>query len=308
MSDLTFGGWQRRAARAVDPTVGHGLVGDIVRSLLRRPVRVGGVLAVVLAALVAADLMMASGSSSPTAQPAEAGHAAAVADSVAASQTSARASGGGKAPAAWLDVVKPIETFSLESSEFGKAAKLYRARRHAEGGGRQDTIILGTTGSEPALRLSLYRRGTEPYNRVPFFSDVARQAADAGLAVTRSGLPDLLPTRFGALEVADISLNSSAAIPIPCSGFRLVLDAPALTLVGLACGTRTAMSRRSLQCVLERLDLASGGTDKTLVEFFAMSELRRTTTCAGTRLAPDQVHAGWLDDRSATPRRNTRRR
>ena len=251
---------------------------------------------------------MATNSPFPTAQPAATGRAAADLGPAAASQTSVRATSAGKTPAAWLEVVKPIEIFSLEANDFSKATRLYRARRHAEGGGRQDTMILGAPGREPALRLSLYRRGTEPYSRGPFFADIAHQAADAGLAVIRSGLPDLLPTRFGAFEVADVSLGGGSAPPVPCSGYRLVVDKPALTITGLACVARTAMSRSALQCVLDRLDLASGGADKALVEFFAASELHRTATCSGTRLAPDQVHAGWLDDRSATPRRNSRRR
>ncbi len=283
MSDMAFTTWHRRGARGLRPTAGPRAA---LRLVLRRPWRTAGVLLAALVGLIAADVLTAA--DAPPAPPA--------ASTVLRPLTSP-----------WLEVIKPIEIVGLEAGEFANAARSYRARRNLEGGGRQDVIALGTPGAGPALRLSLYRRGSEASVAAPLFADLARQAADAGLAVTRSGLPDLLPTRFGAFEVADVALAAGAGRALPCTGFRLVLDAPALTVAGLSCGGPAAKSRNALGCLLERLDLASGGSDRALADFFAASELRRSGTCLGARLAPDQAHAAWLDDRSATPRRNSRR-
>ncbi len=297
MSDMAFGGWQRRAARDVRPAIGPSAAGAALRLLLRRPMLAAILLLMALAGVIAGDSLLAEDGAGAAPRAATAPPAAA------AEPAPVKPAG-----APWLEVIRPIEIFSLEENEFSHAARTYRARRRVEGGGRQDTLALGTPGAGPAIHLTLYRRGSERYVRLPFFSDIARQAAEAGLSVTRSGLPDLLPTRFGAFEVADVRLGTATEASLPCSGYRLVLDAPALTITGLACGSPTPIGRPALRCLLERLDVASGGSDRALVDFFAASELKRSSDCAGVRLAPDQVHAAWHDDRSATPRRNQRRR
>ncbi len=304
MSDMAFGGWQRRAARDVRPAIGPSVAGAALHLVLRRPILATAILLAALVGLVAAGFLAAQDSPGAVAP-----HAAAASLLLPVPVMAMPALASTKpAGTLWLEVIKPIEIFSLEDNEFAKAARIYRARRRVEGGGRQDAIALGTPGAGPTLLLTLYRRGTEAYAPLPFFSDIVRQAAEAGLAVTRSGLPDLLPTRFGAFEVADVRLGSASVATLPCSGYRLVLDAPALTITGLACGSPAPIGRPALRCLLERLDIASGGSDRALVDFFAASELKRAADCAGMRLGPDQVHAARLDDRSATPRRNLRRR
>jgi hypothetical protein len=88
----------------------------------------------------------------------------------------------------------------------------------------------------------------------------------------------------------------------------MAVDAPALTIGGIACDDAPrGMTGERLACLLDRLDLASGGDDRALVEFFAASELKRDGACARARMRPDTAHAPWLDDRPATPRRNARR-
>jgi hypothetical protein len=295
MSDMAFGDWQRKAASEIRPAFRS--LGSATSLLLRllvpvskHPLLLAGALAAAFAAFAAALMMPRI--PLPTAG---ALHAPAPAAAL-------------PAPA-WVGIIKPIEIFSLDAADLSKVTNTYQARR-SPGGGRQDTLAYGTLASdEPAIRLTLYRRGEEAYAPGPMFSDTARIAAEAGLSVGKSGLPDLMTTRFGKFQVAAVTLSASAASASPCSGFRLILEAPALTMTGLACGGKAAaMTRERLACLLERLDLTSGGADKKLIEFFAQTELKRNATCAGMRLGPDMVHAAWLDDRAATPRKIVRHR
>ena len=293
MSDMAFVDWQRKAARQIRPvfasqalTAGAFLVAKHFAA--KHPALLACILAAGLACLGVAIMP-------PGEAPVEARNvSAAVTPPV----------------AAWLDIIKPIQIFSLETADLAKSVTVYKAKRSLDGGGRQDTLAFGTlAGDEAALRLTLYRRGMEPYAPSPVFADIARLAAEAGLSVARSGLPDLMPSRFGPFQVAEVALSAGGTAARPCSAFRLVLDAPALTITGLACGApATRLTRERLGCALERLDLTSGGDDKALVDFFAATELKRSAACAGMRLAPDMLHAAWLDDRSATPRKNVRRR
>ncbi|WP_158809276.1 hypothetical protein [Beijerinckia sp. L45] len=291
---MAFVDWQRKAARQIRPVFRRPAFAaggplPALRVVAKHPVLFSCTLAAVLACLVVALV--------PSAVP-ETPKAASLPAPVEP-----------KAPA-WLDVIKPIEIFSLEAANLAKSTKLYKARRSLDGGGRQDTLAFGTlTGDEPALRLTLYRRGSETYVAGPVFAAIARIAADAGLSVTRSGLPDVMATRFGNFQVAAVALSAGATPASPCSGFRLALDAPALTMTGLACGGKAAdLTRERLGCMLERLDLVSGGDDRALVEFFASTELKRNAACTGMRLGPDEPHAAWLDDRAATPRKIVRHR
>ena len=200
---------------------------------------------------------------------------------------------------AWTEIVKPVRIYSLEAPEFAGRAATYTARRHVIGGGREDVLALGTLdGAAPAIRLRIFRRGTEPAADVPLFAALVHEAAQAGLAVGRSSLPDVLPTRFGRFEVADITLTRKDGAATPCGGFRLALDKPALSISGLACGRHVApMSRQAMGCLIERLDVASARDDRALIDFFAATELRRNAACAGMRLGPDGLHAPWLDEK-----------
>lgn len=212
-------------------------------------------------------------------------------------------------PPEWIDVPRPVHIFDLEAPLLRSAPLVYSARRRSAGDGREDMLVYGAPGGDsPMLRLRFDRRTNAASALPPLFAAVARQAAESGLSVTREGLADLLPTRFGRFEVADVTLAGTSAAPLPCSGFRLAVDKPALTIGGLACGAPgKALDRATLACLLDRLDLASGGDDRAMIDFFAASERRRDASCAGARLAPDHLHAAWLDDKPVTRPKTSRR-
>lgn len=209
----------------------------------------------------------------------------------------------------WVDITRPFELFSLDAPELGKDQKTYRARRHTTGGGRMDTLGFGTlSGSSPFLRLTVYRRGQENPALAPFFVDLARGAAAAGLSIGHSLQPQESMTRFGPVQVADIDLVDPEGAASPCLGFRSAdRDAP-VKLSGFACGSKDKpMSRPGLNCLIERLDLTSAGDDAALASFFAKAELKRNPACSGTALAPVTAHSSWLDQADARPQLRTKK-
>lgn len=207
-------------------------------------------------------------------------------------------------PPRWIDVLHPIRLFDLAAPELGKLPLSYEARRNRLGGGRQDTLTFGAVpgGETPYIRLRLYRLGLEGAPAVPLYVDLVRFAAEAGLSIDRSAADAVMPTRFGAFEVADVSLSNATGAAASCLGFSGQALAGKFRFLGLACGSRAApMSRQALACLLDRLDLNEAGDDHALAAFFAASELRRNPACSGTILTPTATHASWLRRHDAPP-------
>jgi hypothetical protein len=203
---------------------------------------------------------------------------------------------------AWIQINRPIELYALEAPEITRLSRSYEAHRHLTGGGRQDILTFGAPNPDSAyVRLVVYRLGEEEAANTPFFVELARRAADGGLAITKSQAPAPLTTRFGEAEVADIAMAAAESTAMPCLGFRVEAKGLAWHMTGFACGGRNPLPRPALQCLFDRLDLLSAGEDTALAKFFADTELRRNAACAGTRMTPALAHAAWLDEKETQP-------
>ena len=109
---------------------------------------------------------------------------------------------------AWVEIQKPFRLFALNAPDWGRDLT-YSAERHRDGGGRRDHLTFGKFGATAWLQITLYRPGMEEADPTPFFTDMARRAAPAGLAVARMGQPQQWPTRVGSFDVADFKLAST---------------------------------------------------------------------------------------------------
>jgi len=204
----------------------------------------------------------------------------------------------------WIPINRPFPLYGLEVPEVAKLSSGYEALRHRTGGGRQDILTFGVPKADsPYFRLILYRIGAEDVPNGSFFVELARRAADANLAITKSIPPAQLTTRFGDAEVSDVTLSAEGAAST-CLSFRMQAKSLPWRMSGFACGGSKPLSRTDLQCIFDRLDLNTAGEDQALAKFFAVAELRRDPTCAGTRLTPTLARAAWLDD---TPPKTSKR-
>jgi hypothetical protein len=191
----------------------------------------------------------------------------------------------------WVEIESPAPLFALDAPEFAKAPALYQARRQMPGGTRQDMLTFGHfDGGAAYLYLSLTRPGAETGPPAPFFVAMARHAAEAGLAVTRSDQPAPLATRFGAFETADVALERAAA-QASCLGFRF--EGKGLHIAGLACGAGRPPERNALACSLDRLGLVPASADADLGRFFKTAAARHDQACgrAATKsTGPEKKH------------------
>ena len=204
----------------------------------------------------------------------------------------------------WIEVNRPIQLYGLAGTEFAKLPLDYSARRNVPGGGRQDVLSFGSLrGSEPYLRLVLYRVGSEAAIAAPFGADLEGLGGDGGWRINAARPPTLLSSRFGIFEVSDLRLVADR-IPTPCLGFRSTPVAGAILRVsGFICGTADKpVGRDTLGCVIDRIDLDSAGDDTALRGVFVEAERRRGPDCAPSTLTAAGAKTTWLDANASLPR------
>jgi hypothetical protein len=176
------------------------------------------------------------------------------------------------APVAWFEIARPAPAYALAAPQLAHEKFTYQARRHAPGGGREDMLTFGDfAGGKIFLRLAVYRHGAEkPAEEAPFFVEMARRAAPLGLSIVHASFEQEQPTRFGALEMAALTLSADQSKRDNCRGFRLVQMTPGVTIAGLACGgADEVLSATDMACLVNRLEFVSPGDDRALRAFFA---------------------------------------
>jgi hypothetical protein len=181
-------------------------------------------------------------------------------------------------PPLWQPIARPAVLFTADMPDLQGLPFAYEARRDGDDA-REDTLTFGTAEADarPYVRVT-GRQSTQPEPQgSSFFVDLARRAADAGLAVARSTPASGLPTKFGLAEAADLALSGS--VERACLGFRLSHPDAAFRLGGWLCGPGgQPPSRRQLACLIDGLSLRGG--DAGLRAVFAQAERQRDPRCA----------------------------
>jgi hypothetical protein len=195
--------------------------------------------------------------------------------------------------AVWLEIPKPLRLYDLAAPSLAHEKRLYAARRHTTGGGREDVLTFGEfAGAGPFFRLSIYRHGAEKTADAAFFVDMARRAAQLGLSLGRANVAQTQATRFGDFETAAMTMTEDGVTRDACRGFRFSAAQLGLTIAGFSCGADDeAASAGALACLVNRLDLASSGEDSALRDFFAAAQPRGARGCVEPASTPVKKRA-----------------
>jgi hypothetical protein len=195
--------------------------------------------------------------------------------------------------AVWLEIPKPLRLFDLAAPSLAREKRLYAARRHTTGGGREDVLTFGEfAGTGPFFRLAIYRHGAEKTADAAFFVDMARRGAQLGLSLSRANVAQTQATRFGDFETAAMTMTEGGVTRDSCRGFRFSASQLGLTIAGFFCGADDeAASAGALACLVNRLDLISSGEDSALRDFFASAQARGARGCAEPASAPVKKRA-----------------
>lgn len=173
----------------------------------------------------------------------------------------------------WIAIERPLAAFALDIPEATGVPVSYVIRRHAEGGGRKDTLSLGEPQSAtPFLQVEIYRPGREISRFAEVQDDLAARAAEAGL-ITAQHQDDLLPSKFGALSILAFDVTTPSLRH--CLGFLRNFDDPQLQLSGRFCQGSGYVDRSTLACALDRLTLLAAASEPKIGALFARAELNR---------------------------------
>jgi hypothetical protein len=199
----------------------------------------------------------------------------------------------------WIEIPRPREIFRIEAPEFASDTKLYVARQHRTGGGRQDIWEFGGSNENaPLLNLLIYHPGSEAAPDSSFYVELARRAAETGRAIIRAEQPVEMATRFGAFEIARLGLERNGAAAKKCLGFRFANAEPKLRITGFACASGEApaspltwplTSKAALARLIDQIDLAPSAEDKGLIDFFAAHYAISSPNCPGPGIGPAPV-------------------
>jgi len=207
----------------------------------------------------------------------------------------------------WIEVDRPFPAFALAIPEAADAPLAYAIRRHAQGGGRKDILTLGDPdGTAPALRVEIYRAGSE----VTAFAGPEATIAGAAAAMEPADLrreDEPLASKFGPLTILTFEAKKNAARR--CLAFVRDFDDPQLQLSGWFCQGGDFIERSTLACALDRLTLLAAGSEPKIGALFAQAELNRSY-CGqrDTILAPTpKYHLLWKALENRPPPRRTGR-
>ncbi|MBJ6126604.1 hypothetical protein [Microvirga splendida] len=174
------------------------------------------------------------------------------------------------APApAWKPISPSPALYGLGAASGSVAME---ARQHTNGA-REDTLVLGRFGDFRYAQVSLVQG--VPETAGSFYIDIVRRAARAGLAVAHQGQGRMVPTKFGTVEAAPLTLAAKGEQA--CQAFRFADAEADFSFQGWLCGS-SVPDDAQLACLIDGITLA-GATSPSLKAFFARADRSRTDAC-----------------------------
>jgi hypothetical protein len=174
---------------------------------------------------------------------------------------------------AWITVDNPWPAFQLNAPGFSDEPH-YAIRRHADGGGRMDTLSFGELGlTSRYLSVTVYRAGSEIADFAPPADDMRARGGELGRVLgLRSALP--ITTKFGPFQTYEFGIGPFGGYL--CVGFLRNMTDARVQISGIACNMNLLVDRAPIACALDRLTLMSAGSAPELARLFAQAELKRS--------------------------------
>jgi len=178
---------------------------------------------------------------------------------------------------AWRPLERPIEMFAISAPSFIDGVPVYRAERNLAGPARRDTLSLGSLDNEgPWLAVAFHRELSADGHELAATAD--RLSSGTATAPTASSTLD---SKFGPIVAAEIKAGA-AGREHDCLAFGRQETDLRFAFQGLYCAAEgKAADRRTLSCLIDRIEMIGGGSDRQLRGYFVATEKRRDFCGAG---------------------------
>ena len=204
---------------------------------------------------------------------------------------------------------KALQIFSLETPETADLNLSYMVKTHVSGL-QEDAMSWSHGDGEKGIKLdaaSLFIQRNMPpqgYDSTGIFDEMTTRVKAQGLSIEKVSALSTVPSKFGPIEVIDMTVTDNAQPERVCSAYRTQAHQPNLKLSGWLCSDgQNSVERPQLTCFINRLDLMGAPESTSLQTIFRNAETRRgdcspkgTYVQEGSRKA-----ANWLEIKSPLP-------
>ncbi len=204
---------------------------------------------------------------------------------------------------------KALQVFSLSSPETFELDLSYTSKIHASGL-QEDAMHWVPPDSSKAFLLAasamIVQRNRPPqgYDSQGIFDEMTMRVKAQGLSVEKFSFLSTIPSKFGPVEVVDMTVLDGTQSERSCSAFRTQSHQPNLKLSGWLCSDKNDLVERpQLTCFINRLDLVGGHDSATLQTIFQSAESRRGDCPLKSSYTQDASRkaANWLEIKGPLP-------
>ncbi len=204
---------------------------------------------------------------------------------------------------------KALQIFSLETPETADLSLSYMVKTHVSGL-QEDAMSWSHTNNGEGTKLGaasmFVQRNMPPqgYDSKSIFDEMTMRTKSQGLSIEKISVLSTVPSKFGPVEVIDMTVTDHAQPERVCSAFRTQAHQPNLKLSGWLCADgQDNVERPQLTCFINRLDLMGAPESTSLQTIFRSAETRRgDCPSKGSYLQDASRKApNWLEIKSPLP-------
>lgn len=199
---------------------------------------------------------------------------------------------------------KPLQIFSVEAPETSDLNLSYTTKIHVTG--LQEDVMNWTDTSFKSITASMIIQRNMPpqgYDSQGIYQEMTQRVTALGYTLEKVSVLSTVPSKFGPVEVIDMTIIDSAQSERTCSAFRTQAHQPNLKLSGWLCSdTHGAVERPQVTCFINRLDLLGAQETAPLRQIFLNAETRKgDCPSRGIYVQNSTKKANWLEIKGSLP-------
>jgi hypothetical protein len=173
---------------------------------------------------------------------------------------------------------RALQSFSIETPETAGMMLTYTARSHISGL-REDMMSWRKSNADKLPQaLMVVQKDMPPqgYDSPNIQTEITKRSKAMELSLIKVSSLSTIPSKFGPVEVLDVTLADKSKGQHACVAFRTQSMQPNLKLSGWLCGEQSnAIERPQVSCFINRLDIMGATQDASMQRIFKNADAQR---------------------------------